>query len=145
MKLESFFCNWKISSSFPTSKIFANFTETFQLQQSLFNFGSNFPISNFLTSHFFNRPFQLHVSQSNPLIVMDTKFQIFGVRFSNGSRFVDSFFSIYERDVLFLVPHVKNKNQVFSIQYYIRYFVGTLVDRHDIHHVQVCSSHYQVL
>ena len=92
MKLESFFCNWKISSSFPTSKIFANFTETFQLQQSLFNFGSNFPISNFLTSHFFNRPFQLHVSQSNPLIVMDTKFQIFGVRFSNGFRFVDSFF-----------------------------------------------------
>lgn len=39
----------------------------------------------------------------------------------------------------------KNKNQVFSIQYYIRYFVLTLVDRHDIHHVQVCSSHYQVL
>jgi len=39
----------------------------------------------------------------------------------------------------------KNQNQVFSIQYYIRYFVWTLVDRHDIHHVQVCSSHYQVL
>ena len=50
-----------------------------------------------------------------------------------------------EKRFVFLVQHVENKNQVFSIQYYIRYFVLTLVDRHDIHHVQVCSSHYQVL